>query len=102
MSGTETDTDAMAKHGKHLTGEITSALGKAHATSTEVKLGADVMGELCQAWSFIFDDEVAAAQEMLQQLPKAMDASGGRVLDAAKEFRERDDRNRENFEGLDR
>ena len=100
MSGTQADTQAMADHGKHLTGEIASGLQKAHDASTQVKLGDDVMGELCQMYSFIFNDEVAAAEEMLRALPKAMDASGNRVMDTAKDIQERDDRNKENFEGL--
>lgn len=100
MSGTRTNTDAMDAHGKQVSGEIAAALQQAHTASTEVKLGSDVMGELCQVWAEIFDDEVAAAGEMLKQLPKAMEASGERVLDASREFRETDERNQQDIGGV--
>lgn len=100
MTGTQTNTDAMNAHGKHLTGEITSGLQKAHDASTSVTLGPEVMGLLCQAWTFIFDDELKTAQDLMAQLPKAMEQSGNKVLDASRDFRDRDDAAGESFKGI--
>jgi hypothetical protein len=100
MSGTQTNTDAMTGHGKQLTGEITSALAQAHQASTQNKLDDNVLGELGQVWAFIFNEEVAAAERMLRQLPKSMEANGHKVLDAANEFRNRDDAASSGFQGI--
>lgn len=52
------------------------------------------------AGSFIFADELDSANRMLSQLLKAMEDSGHKVLDAAKDIRDRDDRAGQDFEGL--
>ncbi|QGK69196.1 hypothetical protein GIY23_06315 [Allosaccharopolyspora coralli] len=100
MSGLQTNTEAMNAHGKQLTGDIASGLQQAHDASTSVQLGPEVMGVLCQAWSFIFTDELDSTKQMLGQLPKAMEESGHKVLDAAKDIRDRDDRAGQDFGGL--
>lgn len=99
MSGMKADPNAVHKHGQQLTGEITEALQKAHEAATEVKVEEESMGVLCAQWAQLFDEELAAARQMLQQLPKAVDASGSRVLDSAKEMRERDEYGKGQVEG---
>lgn len=88
--GTHTNTDAMDAHGQKLTGEITAALDKAHQASTETPIDSGALGVLCQVWAFIFEDERTAAEEMLKQLPQAMQETGENVKSAAAEFRARD------------
>ncbi|MBA8825370.1 hypothetical protein FHX42_002721 [Saccharopolyspora lacisalsi] len=91
MSYTNTNTDAMDAHGEHLTGEITSQLDKAHTASTQTPIDSGAMGALCQLWALIFMDERDAAEEMLRNLPEAMEDQGEKVLDASRDFRERDE-----------
>lgn len=89
-SGTHTNTDNMDAHGQKLTGEITAALDKAHQASTETPIDSGALGSLCDFWAWIFEDERAAAEEMLTQLPRAMRETGENVKSAAAEFRSRD------------
>ncbi len=91
MSYTHTNTDAMDAHGEHLTGEITSQLDKAHTASTQTPIDSGAMGVLCQLWTLVFIDERKAAEDMLKKLPEAMEDTGNKVLDAARDFRERDE-----------
>ncbi|RCW45074.1 excreted virulence factor EspC (type VII ESX diderm) [Halopolyspora algeriensis] len=98
--GIHTNTDAMDAHGKHLAGEITAALDKAHEAAASVELGPDVMGVLCQFWTSIFEEERASAERLLGQLPQSLEDSGNKVKEAAQEFRDRDDEAVARFEGM--
>ncbi|MDR7301012.1 type VII secretion target [Haloactinomyces albus] len=98
--GIHTNTDAMDAHGKHLTGEITSALDKAREASTQTPIDAGAMGALCQMWTVLFEEERDAAEKLLEQLPRSMEDSGNKVKEAAQEFRDRDEEAVNRFEGM--
>lgn len=88
---TRTNPDAMDAHADKLTGEITSALDKAHQASTETPLDEGAMGALCRVWAFIFNEERRHAEAMLEQMPRTTEETGRKVKEASQDFRTRDE-----------
>ncbi|ANZ35665.1 hypothetical protein BBK82_05800 [Lentzea guizhouensis] len=96
-----TQADAVAAHGKMLVGQLSPSLQEA-ASASQVSLGPNVMGELCQMWSFIFNDELDDAKALLASLPKAFEATGDSLCSTAETYRQADDGNRIALDGVDR
>ena len=83
MTGFSTQTEAVQAHGKTLSSQIVSDLDEAVQAAQSVALGPEVMGIICQMYTFVFNDELDHAKEMVGQLPKAMESTGTRLQQAA-------------------
>jgi hypothetical protein len=89
MSGFETSADAVEAHGKLLSGRLAADLQEA-VSASHTKLGADVMGLICQVYTFVFDEELQQAQELVATLPPAVEATGGELVATAATYRDVD------------
>ncbi|GLY48925.1 hypothetical protein [Lentzea sp. NBRC 102530] len=100
MSGFAARSEAITAHGKQLVGRLAPSLQEV-ASASQVSLGPNVMGELCQVWSFIFNDELDKAKSLLAELPRAFEATGDSLCSTAETYQQSDDGNRASFRGLD-
>ncbi|SDL36573.1 Excreted virulence factor EspC, type VII ESX diderm [Lentzea albidocapillata subsp. violacea] len=101
MTGFAAQSEAIAAHGKQLVGQVSPSLQEA-VSASQVSLGPNVMGELCQAWSWIFNDELDDAKALLAALPKAFEATGDELCSAAETYRQTEEGNRTAMQGVDR
>ncbi len=99
--GFQTQAETVAAHGKMLVGQLSPSLQEAVSASL-VSLGANVMGELCQHWSWIFDEELDDAKALLAVLPKAFESTGDNLCSAAETYQQAEEGNRTAMQGMDR
>ncbi|MEV8442271.1 hypothetical protein AB0425_33265 [Actinosynnema sp. NPDC051121] len=99
MSGFETRADAVEAHGKLLSDQLAADLQEA-VSASHTKLGADVMGLICQVYTFVFDDELQQAQDLVAKLPSAVEATGVELKATAATYRDADGGNAAGFEGI--
>ena len=99
MTGFSAQSDAIAAHGKQIVGRLAPSLQEV-ASASQVSLGPNVMGELCQAWSWIFDDELDKAESLLAELPKAFEATGDELCSTAETYQQTEDGNRTSMRGM--
>jgi hypothetical protein len=99
MTGFTTQTEAVQAHGKALSTQITDSLDEAVQAAQSTTLGPEVMGIICQMYTFVFRDEMDDAKEMLGQLPKAMDSTGTRLQQAASMYDGTEQGTKSTFEG---
>lgn len=100
MTGFAAQSEAIAAHGKQLVGRLSPSLQEV-VSASQVSLGPTVMGELCQRWSWIFNDELDRAKLLLAELPKAFEATGDSLCSTAETYQQTDDGNHASFQGLD-
>jgi hypothetical protein len=102
MSGSfQTQSETVAAHGKMLVGQLTPSLQEAMSAS-QVSLGPNVMGELCQRWSWIFNTELDEAKALLAALPKAFESTGDELCSTAETYQQAEEGNRAAMQGMDR
>ena len=101
MSGFQTQADTVAAHGKMLTGQLSPSLQEA-VSAAQVSLGPNVMGELCQHWSWIFNTELDDAEALLAALPKTFEATGDELCSTAETYQHVEEGNRTAMQGMDR
>lgn len=99
MTGFAAQSEAIAAHGKQIVGGLSPSLQEV-ASASQVSLGPTVMGELCQVWSFIFNDELDKAKLLLAELPKAFEATGDSLCSTAETYRQTDEGNRDALRGV--
>jgi hypothetical protein len=99
MTGFTTQTEAVQAHGKSLSTQITDSLDEAVQAAQSVTLGPEVMGVICQMYTFVFQGEMDDAKEMLSALPKAMDSTGTRLQRAASMYDGTEQGTKNTFEG---
>lgn len=100
-SGFNTRAETVAAHGKMLVGQLSPSLQEVVAAS-QVNLGPNVMGELCQVWSWIFNEELDDAKALLAALPTAFESTGENVRSTAETYQHTEEGNRAALEGTDR
>lgn len=101
MTGFAARSEAIAAHGKQIVGQLSPSLQQV-ASASQVSLGPAVMGELCQMWSFIFNDELDDAKALLAALPKAFEATGDELCSTAETYQQTEDGNRDSLRGMNR
>jgi hypothetical protein len=89
MTGFDADADAVEAHGKVLSDQLTGDLRQA-VDASHISLGADVLGLICQVYSFVFDEELQEAQNLVGKLPDAMEATGSQLISTASTYRSTD------------
>ncbi|MFI6097788.1 hypothetical protein ACIA8G_19695 [Lentzea sp. NPDC051213] len=99
--GFQTSAETVAAHGKMLVGQLSPSLQEA-VSASQVSLGPNVMGELCQVWSWIFNEELDDAKALLAALPKAFEATGDELCSTAETYQQAEDGNRTSMQGMDR
>lgn len=99
MSGFQTSAEAVEAHGKLLSDQLAADLQEA-VSASHTSLGPDVMGLICQVYSFVFNDELQQAQDLVAKLPAAVEATGGELLATAATYRDVDGGNATGFEGI--
>lgn len=75
MTGFHTQADAIAAHGKQLANAVAPSLQEV-VTASQISLGPNVMGEICQVYAFIFNDELDNAKHLVSLLPDVVEATG--------------------------
>jgi hypothetical protein len=99
MTGFETHAEAVDAHGKFLSETLASDLQQA-VDASHVSLGADVMGVICQVYSFVFNEELDQAKDLVSKLPGAMESTGGELRATAATYRDTDEGQGSAFGGL--
>jgi hypothetical protein len=99
MTGFSTQTAAVAAHGKTVSSQIVDDLDEAVQAAQSVTLGPEVMGIICQMYTFVFQGEMDDANEMLGALPKAMESTGTRLQQAASMYDGNEQGTKNTFEG---
>lgn len=102
MSGLGTTPEDLEAHAKLLDGTLAPDLQEAVDAAGQVKLGAESMGVICQVYSFIFDDELETAKDMLTKLPQVMEAASEQLRGSAGDYRNTDQGERNTFDGMHR
>ena len=100
-SGFAAQSEAIAAHGKQIVGQLSPSLHEA-ASASQVNLGPSVMGELCQAWSWIFNEELDEAKALLAALPKAFESTGDELFSTADTYQHTEEVNSDAMQGMDR
>jgi hypothetical protein len=100
-SGFQAQSETIAAHGKQIVGQLAPSLQEA-VSASQVSLGPSVMGELCQAWSWIFNEELDEAKALLAALPKAFEATGDELCSTAETYQQVEEGNRTAMQGMDR
>ena len=100
MTGFAAQSEAIAAHGKQLVGQLSPSLQEA-VSASQVSLGPNVMGELCQHWSWIFNKELDDAKALLAALPKAFEATGDGLCSTAETYQRAEEDNRAAMKGMD-
>lgn len=100
MSGFKTTKTDLEAHAKLLDGTLSAEVQEAVDAAGQVKLGAETMGVICQVYSFIFNDELDTARDLLSKLPEALDATGAELRAAANLYDTTDQGERTNFDGM--
>lgn len=98
-SGFAAQSDAIAAHGKQLLNAIAPSLQEV-VTASQISLGANVMGEICQMYAFIFNDELDKAKELISKLPGAVESTGDQLGKTAELYQNTDTSNASSLEGL--
>ncbi|MEU7481803.1 type VII secretion target [Lentzea sp. NPDC042327] len=91
--------DAIAAHGKQLVNAVAPSLQEV-VTASQTSLGPNVMGELCQAYAFIFNDELDKAKQLVGLLPAVVEATGDQLGKTAELYQNTDTGNAGSLEGL--
>ncbi|WP_309110917.1 type VII secretion target [Saccharothrix sp.] len=100
MSGFKTSKADLEDHAKLLDGTLSSEVREAVDAAGQVKLGAETMGVICQVYSFIFNDELDTARDLLAKLPEALDATGAELRASANLYDTTDQGERRTFDGM--
>jgi hypothetical protein len=98
--GFKAQSETVAAHGKMLVGQLSPSLQEA-VSASRVSLGPNVMGELCQVWSWIFNDELDDAKALLAALPKAFESTGDELCATAETYQQVDEGNLTAMQGMD-
>ena len=101
MTGFQAQAETVSAHGKMLVGRLTPSLQEA-VSASQVSLGPNVMGELCQHWSWIFNHELDQAKALLAALPKAFESTGDELCATAETYQHVEEGNRTAMQGMDR
>jgi len=88
MTGFQTDAETVRAHGRTLSTQLTDDLTEAVQAAETVNLGAEAMGVICQMYTFVFNDELDHAKELLGKLPEAMESTGDRLQQSAAGYEE--------------
>ncbi|HEX8870149.1 MAG TPA: type VII secretion target [Lentzea sp.] len=99
--GFQVQSEAISAHGKQLVGQLAPSLQEA-VSASQVSLGPNVMGELCQHWSWIFNEELDDAKALLAALPKAFESTGDELCSTAETYQQVEEGNRAAMQGMDR
>jgi hypothetical protein len=86
MTGFGTNADAVEAHGKVLSDQLAGDLQQA-VDASHTSLGADVLGLICQVYSFVFDEELQEAKNLVSTLPGVMESTGGELIATAATYR---------------
>jgi hypothetical protein len=100
-SGFTAQSEAIAAHGKQIVGQLSPSLQEA-VSASQANLGPNVMGELCQAWSWIFNEELDEAKALLAALPGAFEATGDELCSTAETYQQAEAGNRSSMQGTNR
>jgi hypothetical protein len=99
MTGFTTQTEAVQAHGKTVSSQIVGDLDEAVQAAQSVALGPEVMGIICQMYTFVFNDELDHAKDMVSKLPEAMESTGKRLQQAASLYDGNEQGTKNTFEG---
>lgn len=99
MSGFGAHADSIEAHGKLLSNQLAADLQEA-VDASHISLGADVMGLICQVYSFVFNDELQQAQDLVGKLPAAMEVTGGELQATSTTYRDIDGGNAAGLAGV--
>jgi len=99
MTGFGTDADTVEAHGKVLSDQFAGDLQQA-VDASHVSLGADALGLICQVYSFVFDEELREAKNLVGTLPGVMEATGGELIATAATYRGVDGDNAAGLSGV--
>lgn len=99
--GFQTQAETVTAHGKMLVGRLSPSLQEA-VSASQVSLGSNVMGELCQGWSWIFNDELDQAKSLLAALPTAVDTTGDELCSTTETYQQVEERNRAAVQRMNR
>jgi hypothetical protein len=98
MTGFQTSAEAVTEHGKLLATRLTDDLNKA-VEASHISLGPDVMGVICQMYSFVFNKELDRAKDLVAALPKAMESTGRRLQESGATYDDVERGNAASFRG---
>lgn len=97
--GFAAQSDAIAAHGKQLLNSVAPSLQEV-VTASQISLGPNVMGEICQIYALIFNDELDTAKELIGKLPGAIESAGDQLGKTAELYQSTDTSNAGSLEGL--
>lgn len=95
MAGTDgftTDTHQIRQHADYLGGELHDGLSQV-VEASQVSIGVESLGVLCQAWSFIFSEEHEEAKRLVAKLPELMTMDAECLRQVAQVYEETEDIN---------
>ncbi|MDX3662749.1 hypothetical protein PV646_36075 [Streptomyces sp. ID05-26A] len=95
------ESEAIAAHGKQLLTAVAPSLQEV-VTASRISLGANVMGEICQMYAGIFNEELDTAKDLVSKLPAAVEATGDQLVRTAELYDSIDTGNAASLEGLSR
>jgi hypothetical protein len=98
-SGFTAQSEAIAAHGKQLLNALAPSLHEVVAAS-QISLGPNVMGEICQVYAGIFNDELDKAKELISKLPGAVESTGDQLGQTAQLYQNTDTGTAASLEGL--
>lgn len=98
MAGESMETSAaeIRQHAAFVGGPIHDGLVQV-VDASKVSIGADVMGVLCQAWSFIFQEEHEQAKAAVAKLPDLLMMDADCLKTIAEAYESTEDLNRSMF-----
>ncbi|GAA3850326.1 hypothetical protein GCM10022243_15230 [Saccharothrix violaceirubra] len=102
MTGFGTSADNLDEHADYIEDVLAPDVREAVEAAGRVKLGDDSMGLLCQVYSFVFDEELDTARDLLRKLPDALDATAGDLHATATGYRTVDSGESTNLDGMNR
>jgi hypothetical protein len=97
--GFAAQSETIAAHGKQLLNAVAPSLQEV-VTASQISLGANVMGEICQIYACIFNDELDTAKELISKLPSAVESTGEQLGETARLYQSTDAGNAASLEGL--
>lgn len=100
-SGFTAQSEAIAAHGKQLLNAVAPSLQEV-VTASQISLGTNVMGEICQIYAGIFNEELDTAKRLVSLLPGAIEATGDELGATAQLYQNADAGNAGSLEGLNR
>jgi hypothetical protein len=98
-AGFSAQSETIAAHGKQLLNSVAPSLQEV-VTASQISLGPNVMGEICQIYAGIFNDELDKAKELISKLPGAIEATGDQLGETAQLYQNTDTGNSASLEGL--